>query len=126
MNESVRRIIAERDMCWDLLVRIAKAGIQQPNNTNNEPIKQTIAVDEGDHRKLQDLALHIALGRDPTPTPYNGITPEDMAILRRILTTIGKTFPTLYTNDNKADWCVSVCQEDANNLSEEARKELGI
>jgi hypothetical protein len=73
-EEAIRRVVAERDMLFALLVRISKETvcIQRPSiSTTNMPKAQTIycfAADPDIHGRIQDICIRDALNMLPTPT----------------------------------------------------------
>lgn len=71
---NIEKIIAERDFCWNLLMRFAKDAVKMRGTnkfTNGQPTGQNIWFVELTDRETADverLQLHIALNRAPTPT----------------------------------------------------------
>jgi hypothetical protein len=76
---NIEKVVAERDFCWELLMRFVKTAycVQAPSPyTNNKPVAQVLYVvplEEEDHKRIQSLAVHVALNRAPEPTPYEPV-----------------------------------------------------
>ncbi len=88
MTTKLDTIIAERDYCWNLLVRFARKAVQATATnkaTNNQPVGQNIwslELTNEETEKLKSLQLHIHLSRTPMPTE---LSDEELTQMNKIL-----------------------------------------
>jgi hypothetical protein len=74
-EEAIKRIVAERDYVYGLLGRMLESMTtlqRPPTSTSTQPhcpYSFAFSTNDEDGRRLEDLMLHYALRRMPTPTP---------------------------------------------------------